>query len=105
MSDRFDPLEISARKPLDAIAKVSFWCCFGIPAGAALIWGIYNPENISSVLGVAARRAGGAAIQETAPVGEALVNGTSGKGLKPGDSGRHQLNQSVRPSEVRNLGQ
>lgn len=102
MSDGFDPLEISARKPLAAIAKVCFWIGFGIPVGVGLLWGYYKNDSIGGVVGVSIRRAGGAAITETRPIGEAFLNSTEGKGLRPGDSSGQQLiNQSVRPSELR----
>lgn len=86
MNDRFDPLTISFRRPIESTFKIGGWILV-MPLVVAVVWGIYNPNNFMSVLGISGRRATGAFVQETSPIGESLLNGTTGNGLRPGLSG------------------
>lgn len=97
MSDsRFNPVVIDGRKPIEAIAKFFFW--IGVaPTIGAFVWGISRNDNFMSVIGMAGRRATGAVIVETQPIGESLVNGATGKGLRPGQAQDGTFNETVRP--------
>lgn len=75
----FDLLNINLRRPLQAVAIGLFWSCAGVPLVVGVVWGVYNQDNIASVLGVSARRAAGSAITETQPVGVKLLKGVSGE--------------------------
>lgn len=101
-SNRFKFWEITAARPLEATAKILFITGVAIPVGASLIWGVYDNSNFASVIGIAGRRAGGAAIQETRPIGESLLNGTTGKGLRPGSPQQATpgFDYSIRPGAV-----
>lgn len=92
---KFNPLVIDGRRPIESVFKIGGWILV-TPAIVALVWGAYQSDSFMGVVGISARRAGGSFVQETRPIGESLVNGTSGKGLRPG--GFDQNNQyELRP--------
>ncbi|MBE9178709.1 hypothetical protein IQ268_09065 [Oculatella sp. LEGE 06141] len=99
---KFDVFSINLLNPIEASWKIAGWLMVGIPFMVAVVWGIYNPDNLFSVLGISGRRAGGAFINETRPVGESLLNGASGTGFRPGITGGTQDEQrdSLRPGVV-----
>ena len=93
---RFAVTEIDLKRPLEAASKGLLWWFVLIPVGAAFIWGSYDSANIAGVLGISARRGTGAFIEETKPIGQTLVNGTSGKGFAPVKANT-TARQSLRP--------
>ncbi|HEY9908973.1 MAG TPA: hypothetical protein V6D18_15355 [Thermosynechococcaceae cyanobacterium] len=78
---KFDLWNLNLKRPFEATAKGLLWVYVLVPIGVAFIWGVYTSDNIAGVLGISARRGTGAFIQETQPIGQSLVNGTSGKGF------------------------
>lgn len=97
MSKEFDIFEINLKRPIEASWKVAGWMLVGVPTAVALVWGVYNPGNLFSVFGVSARRAAITTITETQPIGESLLNGTSGGGFRPG------MTEGLQQSDVQYL--
>ena len=95
-NSRFAVTEIDLKRPLEAASKGLLWFFVLVPVGVAFIWGVYDSSNIAGVLGISARRGTGAFIEETKPIGQTLVNGTSGKGFAPAKQGGTAA-QSLRP--------
>ena len=100
MSDggKFDPRVVDFRRPIEAAFKIGGWI-FVAPTIAAVIWGIYTPNNIMGVIGISGRRAAGGFIEGSRPIGESLMNASEGKGLRPGGTSYQEdtQGQSIRP--------
>lgn len=100
MNGGFKWWEITLARPLEAIAKISFAVTM-TPFAVAIIWAQVDNNSFASVTGIALRRGGGAFISETAPIGQTLLNGSTGKGLRPGTPAPNDaLNRSIRPGEM-----
>ena len=69
----FNPLD-PIRTPWKTAGYALIWITIIGPVAVAFFLGVYNPKDIFGVIGIAGRRATGAALEESKSVGESLCS-------------------------------